>query len=1677
MDALNGPHGPTDPEEQGLDDDSEIADVQALSSIPATNSSPRAGANRQTGVVDSGAYIHIWSDSAPPQTFESTQASGLHIQSASGHTVPAERAAMVSLDFGKGKRQYVLAHVLKGNRTCLFSMDKLASMGFDFDLTNQAGRQSYMTCVATGERMVLRRQHPEKNEGFWLIDLLFDGERGQGRVLNSIEDQGQADAVNFVDHDGNIKVTLPHQAQVLSGDVAADIDPVQLQKAIDAHDEGELDFGLDFQACLLVSSLSNGVAVREHEWKGRATSDHHLDDDVAKHVFGSVIPRARSDATTDHDVEQVMNLVHTRTDTLGETSGADEREFEHGTAGSVSEDERSDTRKRRKRPRARSHSINGTPLHQALCHPTSRRFDKWERCADGFPNRITHAARCTCAGCHSGKLRKRAVARERKALNALLRPATSWSFDISRSWEPDLWGNTAFVLFVDDSTSFIYVYPIKNHSDFYDVAARHVKYVRSRHGVNIEKMSADYDPTWSSTNTRDFNPDTAAGLDFQSEYALELKRSPPHTQAMNYAESVMGRIMAMANQQLITAHLAPKAFWWCAVRNAAIIHNLGPVESNRPLLQGDTTPYEAMTGRRTDVSSIIAPFGALCWIKVMSSSLLSTHGTKPSQLKPVSEPAIYLGTAEGAAGWTVLRLSQVGNARKTLTVTYHLTPILDMSARPSILMKHDHLLGGGALSAGPTIFNQAIRDLFRDQTGVENTLIVFSPLTGQPVALKQMIEVETQTPLLEPETTDDGGQVEEDDDARMHRGRANARDRRSKLRHRASKLSDEGDAEATSEPEPNTSSATPVIKLGMQRLEHNARARMRKLPLDTKVELTQENPYARGSRTFDRYQIYRKATTLGQYYELGARKNVDLPRDFARDYLKMSVANAALIVDPALALLASINTDSAAEACKVRPSKIDLTVSILAMQAAKAPKPAPVSYEPHPDPNARDYGTEFTEYMQSSAEFDHEMGSEERIPMHAAPALNPRAAAFEPAAATPPTPLKPGGVHSVGVADQDETGHEASNLDPTRLKPGGVREALIAISEEIRGNEDPVATATEITEKYTSRIDAALAALTPQDLPFDIGDGLVLAAMEHGLFKGVSSESLRDPTTYKEYTEAPDRKDFQVSTYDEVYQLLETYDTLEHCSIDDVRKAKRDGYNTRIVPSKVVYKRKLRKDGTIERHKSRWCACEAKGRFTVENTFSPAISIESVRLLFVLAAINDMDVTTLDVKGAYLVGDRPDDEDVIYIRMPPGMEDIQKERAERGLPYDPRLEYTDDEGRPMFYRVKHNLYGLQSAGAVFYRYAKAWLVDELGFTPTTVDPCIFWKRTEKGLCLVGLYVDDMCVFTPCEDVKREFMEQFSKKFEQSPEPDDDSFLSIAYRREGRNIYLNTPKLWKSLENLTSKHDLPKARGAPLPTNAFELLAEEVSATNPRVEKSECDVRAILGTAMWGVYAVRPAEALAVAAVARHVHQPTKNVKDVLLGLCAYLLEHKDDELPILPSEGTMPVTFVDSSWANDPITQRSWFGYCIMWAGCPFVFRAKLEPSVTVSTRDSEALGACFAIKAMLAVLIILSELGLTKESKHILPMPLYVDNQPVVDNTQTDRLHRDSRHMAIRIAWIREMVKNSLIDVRKIATKANVSDIFTKVLSPIEHTRFRSVLMGTATLASIGFVLNVFGT
>ena len=59
---------------------------------------------------------------------------------------------------------------------------------------------------------------------------------------------------------------------------------------------------------------------------------------------------------------------------------------------------------------------------------------------------------------------------------------------------------------------------------------------------------------------------------------------------------------------------------------------------------------------------------------------------------------------------------------------------------------------------------------------------------------------------------------------------------------------------------------------------------------------------------------------------------------------------------------------------------------------------------------------------------------------------------------------------------------------------------------------------------------------------------------------------------------------------------------------------------------------------------------------------------------------------------------------------------------------------------------------------------------------------------------MGLYVDDLLLMFESDAGKDEFYASFAEKFKQSPDPGDDSFLSIAYRRDEKGLHLNVPKL-------------------------------------------------------------------------------------------------------------------------------------------------------------------------------------------------------------------------------------------------------------------------------------------
>ena len=73
----------------------------------------------------------------------------------------------------------------------------------------------------------------------------------------------------------------------------------------------------------------------------------------------------------------------------------------------------------------------------------------------------------------------------------------------------------------------------------------------------------------------------------------------------------------------------------------------------------------------------------------------------------------------------------------------------------------------------------------------------------------------------------------------------------------------------------------------------------------------------------------------------------------------------------------------------------------------------------------------------------------------------------------------------------------------------------------------------------------------------------------------------------------------------------------------------------------------------------------------------------------------------------------------------------------------------------------------------------------------------------------------------------------------------------------------------------------------------------------------------------------------------------------------------------------------------------------------------------------------------------------------------LYVDNKGAIDMARDYVSNERTKHIARRWLKIRELVEQSVVNVKYVATHLNVADIFTKPLARQPFTELRNKLFG----------------
>ena len=155
-----------------------------------------------------------------------------------------------------------------------------------------------------------------------------------------------------------------------------------------------------------------------------------------------------------------------------------------------------------------------------------------------------------------------------------------------------------------------------------------------------------------------------------------------------------------------------------------------------------------------------------------------------------------------------------------------------------------------------------------------------------------------------------------------------------------------------------------------------------------------------------------------------------------------------------------------------------------------------------------------------------------------------------------------------------------------------------------------------------------------------------------------------------------------------------------------------------IIRSVWSFKRKRKPDGTLIKHKARLCAhggMQIHGENYWE-TYSPVVKWMSIRTMLTIALIKKLHTRSIDFTLAF---PQADVDVQIYMDIPYGFQ--VKGSSERHV-----LE------------LKKNLYGLKQAGKTWFEYLSTTLVQDMGFTQSKLDQCVFYR---DGMVFI-VWVDD-----------------------------------------------------------------------------------------------------------------------------------------------------------------------------------------------------------------------------------------------------------------------------------------------------------------------------------------------
>ncbi|KAA1087994.1 hypothetical protein PGTUg99_050213 [Puccinia graminis f. sp. tritici] len=464
-----------------------------------------------------------------------------------------------------------------------------------------------------------------------------------------------------------------------------------------------------------------------------------------------------------------------------------------------------------------------------------------------------------------------------------------------------------------------------------------------------------------------------------------------------------------------------------------------------------------------------------------------------------------------------------------------------------------------------------------------------------------------------------------------------------------------------------------------------------------------------------------------------------------------------------------------------------------------------------------------------------------------------------------------------------------------------------------------------------------------------------------------------------------------------------------------VRKRKEDDSP---IPLTWAFRKKLGSNNEVTEFKARICVQGFRQSFGLDYfaKYAPTGKPCSLRLLISFAVNNDLKIHQLDVRSAFLTCPL---EDKVTVLPPPG--------------------YV---GKPdTVFELRKAVYGLRQAPLVWYKRLSNFL-KSINFNISVSDPCVFWRTQQPGRPMTWIYahVDDLVIISSDPLV---FKQEIEKEFAIKYLGDAEFLLGMNITRKNGSIKINQLQY---IERKLVQFNLQDAYPASCPLNPRIQFDKATQDDQEALKQLGFNYRSIVGSLNYLSILTRPDISYAVSALSQFLENPGLSHYRAAEQVFRYISGTREMGLLYQKQESSDLKAYVDADWGNCLITRRSVTGYVTMAGHHLLSWKSSKQDTVSLSSAEAEYKSLSDLSREMVWITSLVNETQVQKTPSNI---QVFVDNKAAIDlaNSETAQNGFRTKHMNIRLHFVREHIQSHLLRLIYIKSNENPADFLTKAV------------------------------